>query len=53
MDYTLNLLNNEDTYERAVIRSRLTRNVATTFDQAYDELDEALREFIPATCEGG
>ncbi|KAH9976988.1 cytochrome P450 [Russula compacta] len=50
-DYTLNFLNCEDTYHRDVIRSRLTRNVATTFDQVYDELDGALREYIPATCE--
>ena len=52
-DYTLNFLNRDDKYHRAVIRSRLTRNVATTFDQVYDELDGALREYIPATCEGG
>lgn len=48
MDYTLRLLNNEDMYQSGVIRTKLTRNIAATFDEVQDELIEALSEFIPA-----
>ena len=47
MDYTLPMLNSDDTYETGVIRSKLTRNFAATFDQVQDELVQALAEFIP------
>jgi hypothetical protein len=52
MDYTLPLLNIEDTYHNRVIRSNLTRNIAITFDQVQDELVQALVEFIPV-ADGG
>ncbi|KAI0248473.1 cytochrome P450 [Lactifluus subvellereus] len=35
-DYTFSILNTEDTYHRSVIRSRLTRNIAATFNQVQD-----------------
>ncbi|KAI0245471.1 cytochrome P450 [Lactifluus subvellereus] len=50
-DYTLNLLNMEDSYHASVIRSRLTRNIATTFDQVRDELAAALGDCIPTAGE--
>lgn len=52
MDYTLPLLNIEDTYHNRVIRSNLTRNIAVTFDQVQDELVQALAEYIPVTGDG-
>lgn len=52
MDYTLPLLNIEDTYHNRVIRSNLTRNIAITFDQVQDELVQALAEFIPVAGGG-
>ncbi|KAI0245478.1 cytochrome P450 [Lactifluus subvellereus] len=51
MDYTFSLLNMEDTYHRSVFRSRLTRNIATTFDQVRDELAAALGDCIPTASE--
>jgi len=47
MDYTLPMLHHDDTYQIGVIRSKLTRNFAATFDQVQDELVQALTEFIP------
>jgi hypothetical protein len=41
-----------DTYHRNVIRSKLTRNIAATFDQVNDELVGALGEFIPTVDHG-
>ncbi len=52
MDYTLPLLNIEDTYHNRVIRSNLTRNIAITFHQVQDELVQALAEFIPVAGGG-
>ena len=52
MDYTLRLLNNEDMYQNGVIRSKLTRNIAATFDEVQDELIESLSEFIPMGSDG-
>ncbi|KAH9959807.1 cytochrome P450 [Russula dissimulans] len=49
MDYTLNYLNEQDMYHKDVIRSKMTRNITTTFDQVEDELQMALREWIPTT----
>ncbi|KAI0248479.1 cytochrome P450 [Lactifluus subvellereus] len=51
MDYTFSLLNMEDTYHRRVIRSRLTRNIAATFNQVRDELAAALGDCIPTASE--
>jgi len=51
LDYTLDFFEKEDAYETRVVRSRLTRNIAATFDQIQDELDVALREYIPVSNE--
>jgi len=48
-DYTLDYLNKQDTYHKDVIRSKMTRNIATTFYHVQDELQVTLREWIPAT----
>jgi hypothetical protein len=46
------MLNDEDTYQNHILRSRLTRNMATTFDKVQDELVQALAEYIPVACDG-
>ena len=51
-DYTLPMLLREDTYQNHLIRSKLTRNIAITFDQVQDELVQAMAECIPATGDG-
>jgi hypothetical protein len=51
-DYTLGNLNEEDTYHISVIRSKLTRNIAGTFNQLCDELSAALEDYIPTDNEG-
>jgi hypothetical protein len=42
----------DDSYQRNVVRSKLTRNIAATLDPVHDELVGALRDFIPATDQG-
>jgi hypothetical protein len=42
----------DDSYQRNVARSKLTRNIAATFDPVHDELVGALREFIPTIDQG-
>lgn len=42
----------DDSYHRTVIPAKLTRNIAATFDQVYDELVGALGEFIPTVGQG-
>ncbi|KAH9970801.1 cytochrome P450 [Russula compacta] len=49
--FTIAFLNIDDTYHRSIIRSRLTRNVAPTFDQVHDELVGALSDSIPVVGE--
>jgi hypothetical protein len=46
------MLNRDDTYHNDVIRSKLTRNFAATFDQVQDEIVQALTELIPVGSEG-
>ena len=46
------MLDNEDTYHNDLIRSKLTRNIATTFDQVQDELVQALADYIPVAGDG-
>ncbi len=46
------MLDKEDTYHSDVIRSRLTRNIATTFDQVNNEFIDALAAYIPMASEG-
>jgi hypothetical protein len=52
MDYTLRMLNNEDTYHNHILRSKLTRNVETTFGKVQGELVQALAEYIPVAGDG-
>jgi hypothetical protein len=42
----------DDIYHRTVTRSKLTRNIAATFDQVHDELVGALGNFIPTVDQG-
>jgi hypothetical protein len=51
-DYTLRMLNSEDTYQNHILRSKLTRNMATTFDKVQGELVPALAEYIPVAGDG-
>ncbi|KAH9992075.1 cytochrome P450 [Russula vinacea] len=46
-EYTLDLLNPEDTYSTDVIRSKLTRDVAATFKEVREEFVMAMDELIP------
>jgi len=46
-DYTLRFLDMNSIYHRGVVRSKLTRDIAATFDQVQDELPGALRDCIP------
>jgi hypothetical protein len=50
--YTLVFLNKDDMYHRSIIRSRLTRNIAATFDQVHEELAGAMKDCIPTTGQG-
>ncbi|KAI0003811.1 hypothetical protein BJV74DRAFT_985546 [Russula compacta] len=50
-DYTFGLLNREDTYEISVVRSRLTWDVAATFEQVHDKMVGALGERIQMNSE--
>jgi hypothetical protein len=52
MDYTLRMLNREDTYQNHLLRSKLTRNMESTFDKVQDELVRALAEYIPVAGDG-
>jgi len=51
-DYTLKRLNLDDNYHKGVVRSKLTRNVAVTFEKVHDELPGAVRDSIPTVGEG-
>lgn len=42
----------DDVYHRNIVRSKLTRNIAATFDQIHDELVGALRDSIPMVDQG-
>jgi len=53
VDHTFGFLNKEDNYTTVVIRSKLTRNIAATFDKVSDEIVKALGEYIPATTSEG
>jgi hypothetical protein len=46
------MLDEENVYHNDVIRSKLTRNIAITFDQVQDELVRSLAEYIPVTGDG-
>ncbi|KAF8477701.1 cytochrome P450 [Russula ochroleuca] len=46
-EYTLDLLNMNDSFHTDVIRSKLTRNIAVTFKEVREELIMAIDDFIP------
>ena len=46
-EYTLDFLNDEDTYSTDVIRSKLTRDVAATFKEVREEFVMAMDDLIP------
>ncbi len=50
--YTLDLLDLEDEYHVDVIRSKLTRNIAVTFNEVHDELNRSLDASIPVHGDG-
>ncbi|KAF8467587.1 cytochrome P450, partial [Russula ochroleuca] len=45
-EYTLDILNQDDIYTTDVIRSKLTRDVATTFKEVHQELVVAMDDLI-------
>ncbi|KAN0118582.1 Cytochrome P450, partial [Russula decolorans] len=47
-EYTLDLLNPKDRYTPEVIRSKLTRDIAGTFQEVRDELVVAMDDLVPA-----
>ena len=51
-EYTLDLLNPKDRYTADVIRSKLTRDIAGTFQEVRDELVVAMDDMIPAREHG-
>jgi len=52
MDYTLRMLNTEDSYQNHLLRSKLTRNMDITFDKVQGELVQALADHIPVADDG-
>jgi len=51
-EYTLDLPNDDNFYHSDVIRSKLTRNIAATFKDVYDELINSLEDSIPTDEDG-
>ncbi|KAI0277137.1 cytochrome P450 [Russula aff. rugulosa BPL654] len=51
-EYTLNLLNIKDDYHTDIIRSKLTRNIAATFNEVREELIMAMDDLIPTHDDG-
>ena len=48
-DYTIGLLNPKDSYSTDLIRSKFTRDIASMFKVACEELLIATDDLIPAT----
>ena len=46
-EYTLNTLNTKDDYHIGIIRTKLTRNIDSTFKEVHNELVTAMGDFIP------
>jgi hypothetical protein len=42
----------DDSYQKNVVHSKLTRNIAASFDPVDDEIVGALRDFIPTIDQG-
>ena len=51
-DYTMDLLNPKDDYSTEIIRSKLTRDIASTFDEVRGEFIMAIDDLIPANEHG-
>ena len=51
-EYTFDLLNPKDRYTPEVIRSKLSRDIAGTFQEVRDELVVAMDDLIPAREHG-
>ncbi|KAI9447173.1 hypothetical protein BJY52DRAFT_1193545 [Lactarius psammicola] len=51
-EYTIDLLEMDNDYHTDVIRSKLTRNIALTFDEVRDELIRSLDASIPVNGDG-
>ncbi|KAI9464594.1 cytochrome P450 [Lactarius psammicola] len=47
LEYTLDLLEKDNNYHTSIIRSKLTRNIAVTFQEIRDELTRSLDASIP------
>ncbi|KAH9972310.1 cytochrome P450 [Lactifluus volemus] len=50
-EYTLGLLDQDDSYHTTVIRSKLTRNTTEVFNQVCDEFSTTLEDCIPMASE--
>jgi len=50
--YILDFLEPNDMYTTDVIRWKLTRNIATTFEEVRDELVRSLDAYIPTRGDG-
>ena len=51
-EYTMDLLNPKDGYFSEVIRSKFTRDIASNFKEAHEELMMATGDLIPANGHG-
>jgi hypothetical protein len=51
-EYTIGLLNSKDSYSTDLIRSKFTRDIASTFNDIREELIMAMDDLIPATEHG-
>ena len=48
-EYTEDILNPKDGYSTEIIRSKFTRDVASTFKEVHEELIMAIDDLIPET----
>jgi hypothetical protein len=51
-EYTIDLLNPKDEYSTDIVRSKFTRDVASTFKEIHEELIMAMDDLIPETEHG-
>jgi hypothetical protein len=48
-EYTIDILNPKDEYSKEIIRSKFTRDIASAFKEAQEELIMAMDDLIPAS----
>ena len=48
----MDLLDWNDTYDLDIIRTKLTRNIAATFEEVFDELVRSLDASMPMNGDG-